>query len=44
MLNGYLAKEIIIVSRLNKLYLIESYLTHEAWLGIIFDTFVYDLN
>jgi len=44
MLNGYLAKEIIIVSRLNKLYLIESYLTYEVWLGIIFDTFIYDLN
>jgi len=44
MLNVYLVKEIIIVSRLNKLCLIKPYLTHEAWLGIIFDTFVYDLN
>ena len=43
-LNEYLAKEIILMSRLNKLYLIESYLTHEAWLGIIFDTFVCNLN
>ena len=43
-LNGYLVKEIIIMLRLYKLCLIKPYLTHKAWLGIIFDTFVCNLN
>ena len=44
MLNGYLTKEIIVMLRLYKLCLIKPYLMYGAWLEIIFDTFVYDLN
>jgi len=44
MLNEYLAKRNYYSVEIKQMCLIKPYLTHDAWLEIIFDTFVYNLN